>query len=193
MSSRPQYAKTWTPPEPLHLWPSPESRRDEAFAHDWEPDISPTARHNILFFWAAPTWNSRSLARLPLVSSVSSCLPAVRSKVSQGRGNSASGRLLLLALEFFLRIVLLTEDKDMSRADWLREIWTRHPFQMPFLHFALCMQLYDSISILVPASQLAEWAELGKQTFCPSPLVGIWPYFTGPVYIFIEGSEDVRC
>lgn len=147
MSSGPQHAKTWTPPEPLHLWPSPASRRDEAFAHDWEPDISPTARHNILFFWAAPTWNSRSPACLLFP------LPACSERQSFTREGELCQQSAPICPRccFWLRISCRLFSwwrikTCPDQIDW-EKTWTGYPFQISFLSFFLILHEYAIVWI----------------------------------------------
>lgn len=137
------------------------------------------------------------LARLPLVSAASSCLPAVSGKLSQGRGNSASSRLpyvpafgfrlfFFCGLFFWWRIKTCPEKKLSS---FLIKRIPEHttPSRSPS-RLSACVQLYESILIPTPVSQLAERAELDNQNFCTNPLFGTWSSFKSPI---LELVKDV--
>lgn len=122
------HVKTWTPLEPLHLWPSLESQRDEAFVSDSE-SLTSVRQQDIISYFSEPRWHKFQLPTSYFLK------PTASRQVSQGgksRRQSAP-RCPHSSFTFksnILQIVFLTEDEDISTVGalfWLREILDTPP------------------------------------------------------------------
>lgn len=122
------HMKTWTPLEPLHLWPSLKSQRDEAFVSDSE-SLTSVRQQDIISYFSELRWHKFQLPTSYFLK------PAASREVSQGgksRWQSAP-RCPHSSYTFksnILQIVFLTEDEDISTVGalfWLREILDTPP------------------------------------------------------------------
>lgn len=71
------HEKTWTPLEPLHLWPSLKSQRDETFVSDSE-SLTSVRQQDIISYFSEPRWHKFQLPTSYFLK------PAASREVSQG-------------------------------------------------------------------------------------------------------------
>lgn len=143
------HVKTWTPLEPLHLWPSLKSQRDEAFVSDSE-SLTSVRQQDIISYFSEPRWHKFQLPTSYFLK------PAASREVSQGgksRWQSAP-RCPHSSFAFksnTLQIVFLTENEDVSTVGALFRLREKELPQKTLLNNAdetrLCVRAIVSISI----------------------------------------------